>query len=233
MKNFLNVSLMVLVCLNAFGQTTVLKKPKSVLDENYTYGKNRKHYVHTGFAYLAGVSATTLPNLEFRPLSSSVFQFFALYKYKINNTFSLTSELSFGGVELIFKFKDSIPQYSLFTTQKEDKINRGEIELRQNIRIRYSGAQSKIGNFIEIGILGGIATTNQYTHAGVTALNQKTEINFINSPVQLTDGNLYSFNRWYYGFAARLGFNRISFPFRYVNIGDVEYMVTGIEISFF
>lgn len=233
MKKLLKFVLLMFMCFNAIGQTTVLKKPKSVLDEDYTYGKNRKHYVQLGFSYLAGVSATKLPDLQFRPLSSNLFHFFSRYKYKINNTFSLTSDVSFGAVEINYRYIGSVPQYSIFANHQADKIVRGEIELQQCLRIRFYGGQNKIGNFIDLGILGGFATSNHYTHTGISTLNQKTEINFINSPVELTDGNLYAFNRWYYGFVTRLGFNRISLPFRYVHIGAIDYMLTGIEFSFF
>ncbi|GCD80369.1 hypothetical protein [Schleiferia thermophila] len=216
-----------------FGQTTVLKKPKSVFDEDYSYGKNRKHYVHSGFSILGGISADQLPDLEFSAFNSGAFQFFILYKYKLNNIFSLTSEFAFGGTGIVYTYKGSLPLYpSVFSEHRSDIINRGEIELRQNLRIRFGGGPNRIGTYLEGGVLGGFATTNDYIHRGVSIYNTRMEMKFINESVILADGNSYRIHRWYYGFRGRFGFNRWSLPVQVVRAGSVNWVLAGIEFSF-
>lgn len=216
------------------GQTTVLKMPKSVLDADYTYGKNNKHYVHTGFSFYTGLLASDLPNLIFRPQTSSSFYFFILYKRKLNNIFSLTSEFNVGSSWIYYRFTDDSPQYpAIFSTHTRDMITTGEIEMHQNLRFRISGAPNRIGNYIEFGVIGGLTTSRRYTHRGTSTANQKTELSFINDPVILTDGNQYKLNLFYYGFKARVGFNRLSIPVRYTQNGDFWWLMTGIELGLF
>lgn len=230
------VFLLLLLAVNfsATAQQSVLKMPKSVLDEDYSYGKNNKHFVHVGFSLFTGVSASELPGLKFRPLNTSSFYFFVLYKRKLNNIFSLTSEFNFGSAWIHYRYTSDNPQYpTLFSSQKRDIINTGELEMHQNIRFRISGGPNQIGNFVEVGVLGGVTTTRRYAHQGTSLFDQRTELAFINDPVILTDGNTYGLNLFYYGFKGRVGFEKISLPVRYVRNGDFWWMMAGIELGLF
>ncbi|MFN3952749.1 MAG: hypothetical protein ACK4KT_10150 [Thermaurantimonas sp.] len=208
--------------------------PKSVLDDDYSYGKNNKHYVHTGLSLFTGVSATELPNLQFRAQNSTAFYFFVLYKRKLNNIFSFTSELNIGSSWIQYRFTGDSPQYpTIFSTHVRDVLTIGELEVHQNIRFRVSGGPNRIGNYVEVGVLGGVATSRRYTHKGTSLNNQRTELSIIHDPVILTDGNRYGLDLFYYGFKGRLGFERISIPVRYVINGDFWWVMAGVEIGLF
>lgn len=229
--------LLLLTCIasfEGFGQETVLKMPKSVLDEDYSYGKNNKHYVHVGLSVFVGISAVDLPALQFSSLNSSGIHFFLLYKRNLNSIFSLTSEFSFGTSQVQYTYNGVTPIFpTVFSEHRRDVISTGEFELRQNIRIRLSGGPNSVGNYLEAGVIGGISSRRNYIHRGVSLENQRTELMFINSPVTLADGNSYALSLFYYGFKGRIGFNRLSIPFRFVQNGDFWWMMTGVEYSLF
>lgn len=221
----------------------VLEMPAETTQPLKKWGKNRTHFFHAYFNFGFAGSLTAREGLSNNILGSGEFDLGFRYKLKLNNTFSLTSDLFFGGAFYSFDVAEDQRQIlytDVFSSIDRENWDNGRIALSQGLRINFGKRGNHIGKYVEAGVFGTANTRSWYRYQGKSLDDQNIElivrkgerirsVDLLGQDNEFYDrGGIYN-----YGFYARMGINRYVLYSRYTIAGDFQLLTVGFELGLF
>ncbi|MCH8554824.1 MAG: hypothetical protein LAT76_06680 [Schleiferiaceae bacterium] len=236
--SFFTTATFVLLSFFSFAQEPVLIKPDTSNYLGGSFGPNKKHYVHSKFSFGINAPVDLIPDMRYSPFRSWNIQVGSIYKYKVSKYFGLIAELALSSENMVFNQDDEIsfsPYPTVIGEIERVKWFRTSLDLQLGVRINYQKNRGNtLGNFVDLGVLGGLPLNTRWEYTGVDANNTDMEI-VLQRPefVSLSAGEMPTALSYYYGAYTRVGFNKLAIVVRAVQYTENRWvLLPGIEFEF-
>jgi hypothetical protein len=230
----------VLFSAGIHAQQVLLEMPEATKYPEKKWGDNHAHVIRALIGFGFNLPTEVFPASTVSTWRGGQFAFGAHYLGRMGRFMAFNIDMTFDFHAVTASAQNQIVVERVVLENLERFTwSRSSFETAPAFRIYLKAKRGAYqGRYLDLGIIGGVRLSHSWMFEGTYANGMEGSYSFNNPAefrLQTTDGGTQIHRRepYYSGFYARLGFQNVMFPVRYVQMsGDVWFLQTGIMLSF-